>query len=222
MQALKFAEESKMATQTIRVLVADDHPVVRDGLKLFLSLTDGLEWVGEAVNGEQAVNACAMNLPDVVLMDMVMPVMDGLTATRLLHEKFPNIKVIALTSFDDKAHVRKAIEAGAVGFLYKNAEMSELAEAIRSAYAGNIALSPEATHALVKAPSAAPAVGIELTDRERQVLLLVAQGLTNQQIADRLNITMTTARFHVSNILSKLGAANRTEAVRIATQAKLL
>jgi len=208
----------------IRLLIVDDHKVVRNGLQVFISLYDDIEVVGEARNGQQAVEQCATHQPDVVLMDMVMPVMDGPTATRLIREQFPQVQVVALTSFDEEEIVQRAIEAGAVGYLYKDVEEDELIDAIRSAREGRPVLAPEAMKALMDrtvAPVESPAVE-PLTKREREVLSLVAQGMTNPQIAEQLVISTSTVQFHVHNILGKLGVGTRTEAVSIAIQSKLI
>ena len=208
----------------IRLLIVDDHKVVRNGLQVFLSLYDDIEVVGEANNGQQALQQCAAHQPDVVLMDMVMPVMDGPTATRLIREQFPQIQVVALTSFDEEELVNRAVEAGAVGFLYKDVEEDELLGAIRSAREGRPVLAPEALQALMHR-SARPVESstIEpLTKREREVLTLVAQGMTNPQIAEQLVISTSTVQFHVHNILGKLGVGTRTEAVAIAIQNNLI
>jgi NarL family two-component system response regulator LiaR len=208
----------------IRLLIVDDHKVVRNGLQVFISLYDDIEVVGEARNGQQAVEQCATHRPDVVLMDMVMPVMDGPTATRLIREQFPQVQVVALTSFDEEEIVQRAIEAGAVGYLYKDVEEDELIDAIRSAREGRPVLAPEAMKALMDrtvAPVESPAVE-PLTKREREVLSLVAQGMTNPQIAEQLVISTSTVTFHVHNILGKLGVGNRTEAVAMAIQSKLI
>jgi len=208
----------------IRLLIVDDHKVVRNGLQVFISLYDDIEVVGEARNGQQAVEQCATHQPDVVLMDMVMPVMDGPTATRLIREQFPKVQVVALTSFDEEEIVQRAIEAGAVGYLYKDVEEDELIDAIRSAREGRPVLAPEAMKALMDrtvAPVESPAVE-PLTKREREVLSLVAQGMTNPQIAEQLVISTSTVQFHVHNILSKLGVGTRTEAVAMAIQSKLI
>jgi NarL family two-component system response regulator LiaR len=202
----------------------DDHKVVRNGLQVFISLYDDIEVVGEARNGQQAVEQCATHQPDVVLMDMVMPVMDGPTATRLIREQFPQVQVVALTSFDEEEIVQRAIEAGAVGYLYKDVEEDELIDAIRSAREGRPVLAPEAMKALMDrtvAPVESPAVE-PLTKREREVLSLVAQGMTNPQIAEQLVISTSTVQFHVHNILGKLGVGTRTEAVAMAIQSKLI
>lgn len=209
---------------TIRLLIVDDHKVVRNGLRVFVSLYDDIEVVGAAKNGQQALDQCRAHQPDVVLMDMVMPVMDGPTATRLIREQFPKVQVVALTSFDEEEIVHQAIEAGAVGFLYKDVEEEELIGAIRCAREGRPVLAPEAMQALMRrtARPMEPSTIEPLTNREREVLSLVAQGLTNPQIAEQLVISPSTVQFHVHNILGKLDVQTRTEAVATAIQSKLI
>lgn len=206
----------------IRVMIVDDHPMVRDGLKVGLTAQPDMEFVGEAENGTEAINLCAQTRPDVILMDMMMPEVDGPTATQVIRGRFPAVQIIALTSFEEPALVRKAIRAGAIGYLLKNVTMDKLAEAVRLAHAGQPIMAPEATRALMNIPEQKQAPGHDLTERERQVLALLAQGLTNLEIAARLSISESTTSFHVSNILSKLNAGNRTEAVRLALEHKLV
>jgi len=208
----------------IRLLIVDDHKVVRNGLRVFISLYDDIKVVGEASNGQRALEQCAAHQPDVVLMDMVMPVMDGPTATRLIREQFPEVQVVALTSFDEEALVHQAIEAGAVGYLHKDVEEEGLIGAIRSAREGRPVLAPEAMQALMNrsARPMEPATAEPLTKREREVLTLMAQGMTNPQIAEQLVISPSTVQFHVHNILGKLGVGTRTEAVAMAIQSKLI
>jgi two-component system, NarL family, response regulator LiaR len=206
----------------IRVMIVDDHTVVRSGLGAFLMTCDDLALVGEAKNGEQAVRLCDQAQPDVVLMDLIMTGMDGPTATRLIREKHPNIQVIALTSYKDKELVHAAIQAGAIGYLLKDVSAEELARAIRSAYAGKPTLAPEAAEALIQSTRGqGMKPGDDLTEREREVLKLMADGLNNQQIADRLVLSVYTVKSHVSNILSKLNVSTRTEAVSFALKNKL-
>jgi NarL family two-component system response regulator LiaR len=206
----------------IKVLVVDDHPVVRDGLRLFLTVTTGMLCVGEAVNGEEAVQLCAEITPDVVLMDLMMPGMGGVAATRAIREHFPQTQVVALTSFDDKQLIQQAIQAGALGYLLKNSSMETLAEAVQAAYRGKSSLSPELMRSLASVTSPEEKVGGDLTEREREVLALMTEGLTNAAIARKLYISDATARFHVSNVLAKLGVTNRTEAVRLAIKQGLI
>ncbi|MBN2469885.1 MAG: response regulator transcription factor [Anaerolineae bacterium] len=209
--------------KTIKVLVVDDHKVVRDGLKAFLLAYDDIELVGEARNGEDAVLFCAHKQPDVVLMDLVMPRMDGAEATRRILEINPAIKVIALTSFPEEDLVQNTLRAGAISYLLKDVEDAELATAIRSAMAGRSTLAPEAAQALIHAAaSSGENLGHDITEREREVLALMVQGLKNNEIAERLFISYSTTKYHVSSILSKLGASSRTEAVSLALKHNLL
>lgn len=208
--------------QPIKVLVVDDHPVVRDGLRLFLTVTPGMDCVGEAGDGEQAVRLCAEKNPDVVLMDLMMPVMDGVSATRVIRQRFPRIRVVALTSFDDQHLIQQAIRAGALGYLLKNSSMQTLAEAVQAAYLDKSTISPELMRSLASISPHEQAVGSDLTERESEVLTLMAEGLTNSAIARKLFISDATARFHVSNVLAKLGVTNRTEAVRLAIKNGLI
>jgi NarL family two-component system response regulator LiaR len=203
-------------SQPIRVMLVDDHTMVRRGLGTFLKVFDDLQLVGEAESGEAAIQLCAKRLPDVILMDMVMADMDGATATRAIREQFPHVQVIALTSFKEGDLVKRALEAGAIGYLLKDVSADELAEAIRSAHAGRATLSPEAAQALVATTNQPPAPGLDLTERELEVLALMVEGLNNTQIAGRLIVSSSTIKSHVSNILSKLGVASRTEAVTLA------
>lgn len=207
---------------TIRVLLVDDHSVVRSGLSVFLMAFDDLELVGEASDGEAALRACATLHPDVVLMDLVMPGMDGIAATRAIRERFPHIRVIALTSFPDREKVQGALRAGALSYLMKNVSADELAAAIRSAVAGRPTLAPEATQVLVQSAAAPPSPGDDLTPREREVLELMVEGLHNNQIAERLVVSRATVKSHVSNVLAKLGVSSRSEAVALALRQRLV
>jgi NarL family two-component system response regulator LiaR len=208
-------------TKTIRVMLVDDHAVVRSGLGAFLSVVPDLELVGEAENGEEAVVRCGLLRPDVILMDLIMPGADGLAATRLIHEKYPQVRVIALTSFHEDALVQGALQAGATGYLMKNVSARELAVAIRAAHQGKTTLSPEAAEALVQARVRAQEIDC-LTEREREVLKLMVDGLSNAQIAERLVVSLSTVKFHIGNILMKLGVENRVAAVSLAMHNKLV
>jgi NarL family two-component system response regulator LiaR len=214
-------------TPTIRVMIVDDHEVVRNGIRFSLLAFDDLVLVAEAESGEEAVRLCeemagSSNMPQVILMDMLMPDMDGVATTRAILEIHPSIQIIALTSFERGTLVQDALEAGAIGYLLKDAAIDELAGAIRAACAGRVTLAPAAVQALAQLAEAPPTVGHDLTEREEQVLALVVEGLSNLQIARRLGISPSTARFHVSTILSKLGAANRAEVAALAVKHGLI
>jgi NarL family two-component system response regulator LiaR len=209
-------------SQPIRVMLVDDHTMVRRGLVTFLKVFDDLELAGEAESGEAAIKLCAEILPDVILMDMVMPDMDGAAATRAIRQQFPQVQVIALTSFKQGDLVKNALEAGAIGYLLKDVSADELAHAIRAAHAGRATLSPEAAQTLVETANLPPRPGLDLTDRELEVLSLMVEGLNNTQIAGRLTVSSSTIKSHVSNILSKLGVASRTEAVTLALRSHLI
>lgn len=208
--------------KAIRVMIVDDHDIVRRGLELFLRVFDDLVFVGEADNGETAINLCGQVLPDVVLMDMVMPKMDGATATRIIREQYPCTQVIGLTSFKDDQYVLNAVNAGAIGYLLKDVSAGELAHAIRSAYAGRSSLSTEAAKALIEAANHSFGNSPTLTMRESEVLALMVEGLNNIDIAKKLIIAPSTVKTHVSSILSKLEATNRTEAVSKAVRLRLV
>jgi len=204
-------------------MVVDDHQVVRQGYVMFLKAFPDLELVGEAANGQEAVQLCETLEPDVVLMDMIMPKLNGVEATRKILQQFPAIKVIALTSFsDDQDLVQQALAAGATSYLFKDVSIDDLAEAIRKAYAGTPTLAPEATKMLIKMTRRPTDPEFHLTERENEVLELLAQGLNNRQIAERLILSRSTIKFHVSSILGKLGVSTRTEAVSVAHQHGLL
>jgi len=206
----------------IRVMLVDDHTMVRRGLATFLKVFDDLELAGEAASGEAAIQLCAQVRPDVVLMDMVMPGMDGVTATQAIRRQFPGVQVIALTSFKDKSLVEEALQAGAIGYLLKNVSADEVARAIRAAHAGRATLSPEAAQVLVQAATQPPTPGQDLTEREGDVLALLVEGLTNTQIAAKLVVSPSTIKSHVSHILSKLGVSSRTEAAALALRRGLV
>lgn len=207
---------------TIKVLLVDDHNVVRSGLAAFLMAYDDLELVGEANNGEEAVRKAKELSPDVVLMDLVMPQMDGAEATGEIMEYDPDLKVIALTSFKEKDLIERVLEAGAIGYLLKNVGADELAEAIRDAYDGKPTLAPEAAQALIQKTRTPKNQIEELTPRELEVLQLMGEGLTNPQIAEELVISNSTVKFHVSSILGKLHVESRTEAVVYAMKHDLI
>jgi DNA-binding NarL/FixJ family response regulator len=213
----------------IRILIADDHAMVRRGMRDFLELHEDLAVIGEAADGAEAIELTAQLAPDVVVMDLLMPVVDGIAATAAIKAAHPDVEVVALTSFIEESRVVAAIEAGASGFLLKDADADDLAAAIRAAAAGEVHLDPAVAGVVARrmrarpGPAGAgadgPAGGLaSLTAREREVLAGVARGLSNRAIADELAITERTARTHVSNILAKLGLASRTQAALFAVQ----
>lgn len=206
----------------IRVVIVDDHDMLREGLSAFLRAFPDLKLVGEASNGAQALEVCRQEQPDIVLMDLVMPIMDGVAATQALLEESPSLRVVALTSFGEEELVERALKAGAVGYLLKNVTADELAEAIRAAHAGYRVLSPEAEQALTRAMDRRNTSRHDLTEREKEVLKLMAEGLSNPEIANRLVISRYTVKNHVSNILSKLGVTSRTEAAMLAIKSGLI
>lgn len=207
----------------IRVMLVDDHAVVRSGLSAFLLAYEDFDLVGEAAGGEEALRLCEALKPDVILMDLVMPGMDGAQATALILEKCPQVQIIALTSFKEQELVEGAIKAGAISYLLKDVSADELADAIRAAHSGEPTLSPEAAQVLIRAtrqPEKKP--GFDLTEREKEVLALMVEGLNNRQISEKLVVSVSTTKFHVSSILAKLGVSSRTEAVSFALKNKLL
>lgn len=206
----------------IRVMIVDDHAVVRSGLSTFLMVFDDLEMVAEAGSGEQALRLCGEKQPDVVLMDLVMPGMDGAQTTKAIKEAYPQVQVIALTSFREEELVQGALQAGALSYLLKNVAADDLADAIRAAHAGKPTLSPEATQALIHAATKPKPIQYDLTPREKDVLALMVEGLSNPQIAERLVVSQSTVKFHVSSVLSKLNVSSRTEAVALTLQEDLL
>jgi NarL family two-component system response regulator LiaR len=206
----------------IRILLVDDHAVVRSGLGTFLLVNQDMELVAEATDGAEAIQMANLHTPDVILMDLMMPGMDGITATRAIHQKFPQIKIIALTSFSEQNLVQGALQAGAIGYLQKNVTAMELANAIRSAHAGRMILSSEAAQALAQSVTQAHLPGNDLTERERDVLRCLVKGLNNNEIADKLVISLGTVKYHVSNIFQKLGVDSRVEAVKLAIEQKLV
>ena len=213
---------NEISSSPIRVVVVDDHTMVRKGLSLFLRAFDDLELAGEAETGAEAIQICDELLPDVILMDLVMPDMDGVDAIRAICQKHPQIFVIALSSFKEGTRIMNALEAGAIGYLTKDISAEELAWAIRAAHSGRATLSPDVSQALVQAANKSPAPGSDLTEREREILALMVEGLNNTQIAGKLSVSPSTVKSHVSNILSKLGVSSRTEAVTLAFRHKLV
>jgi NarL family two-component system response regulator LiaR len=214
--------EASQTPETIRVMLVDDHNVVRSGLATFLRAYDDLELVGEASNGAEAVDLCRRNKPDVILMDLMMPEMDGIAATRAILADYPETRVIAMTSFEEEELVQGVLAAGAISYLLKNVTSDELAAAIRAASVGRSTLSPEAAKVLVQATRPAEQPWLELTEREREVLGLVVQGQSNRQIANGMFISVATVKAHVSSILSKLQVSSRAEAIAYAIKHRLV
>ena len=203
-------------SETIRVLIVDDHEMVREGLAAMLKTAPDMTLVGQVSDGDYAVTFCSATCPDVILMDLEMPRVDGVTATRRIRERCPQTQIIALTSFSEDDRIQAALEAGVIGYLLKNIPAGQLQEAIRNAHVGRSTLAPEAAQSLIQASMRPPSLGDDLTKRELEVLALLVEGQTNQQIAQSLEISLSTAKFHVSTILSKLNASSRTEATSLA------
>lgn len=208
-------------TERIRVMLVDDHAIVRGGLGKFLLVNPDMELVAEAESGEEAINLCGCFKPDVVIMDLMMPGMDGITATRQIRQRYPATQVIALTSFRDENLVQGALQAGAIGYLLKNVTAADLARAVRAAKAGKMTLCSEATETLTQSVLR-PAPQHDLSDRERDVLALLVKGMNNNEIAETLYISLGTVKFHVRNIFMKLGVENRVEAVKLALKQHLV
>jgi len=206
----------------IQVVIVDDHEMIRRGVAVSLHTFNDIEVVGEATNGSEAVALCASLQPDVVLMDVVMPDMNGVEATTRIRRQNPAIQIIILTSFNEPQSVEQAIKAGAIGYLFKDVSREELGQAIRDAKAGIPTLAQEATQALMSAVTQPAAPGYDLTAREREVLTLVVQGLNNPQIAAQLNVSRATVNTHVSHILEKLGVENRLAAAALAHKHNLI
>lgn len=206
----------------IKVLIVDDHPILRHGIKTMLFTFDDIVVVGEAGSGTEALARCQETNADVILMDVVMPGMTGVETTRAVLKRYPQVKIIILTSFPNQDLVQEALEAGAVGFLLKDAPIDTLGDAIRSAHAGHSTLAPEATQALIKNRSRPPKLGHDLSDREREVLALVVEGLSNEEIANRLVISVNTVRKHVSACMTKLEASNRAQVAAQAVRLQIV
>ncbi len=212
-----MAEEQK-----IRVIIADDHDMVRKGLRVLLENFDDIEVIGEAGDGQAAVDICRRLSPHVVLMDMIMPRLGGIEATERLRVVCPDVHVIALTSFENEDNVQRALKAGAIAYLMKNVSGDELANAVRRAFNGLSTLAPEAAQILIRATTRPPSPGHDLTEREREILALMVEGLNNREIGERLVISSSTVKNHVSNILSKLGTTSRTQAVAVTVENNIL
>jgi NarL family two-component system response regulator LiaR len=208
--------------EKIRVMLVDDHNVVRSGLATFLRAFEDLELVGEARNGLEALLLCHEKQPDVILMDLIMPEMDGIAATRSILEDYPQMKIIAMTSFEEEELVQGVLSAGAMSYLLKNVTADELAKAIRDAFSGKSTLSPEAVRVLVQATRPVRQSFCDLTGRETEVLQLVVQGQSNQQIAAAMVISVATVKAHISSILAKLQVSSRTEAIAFAIKNKIV
>jgi NarL family two-component system response regulator LiaR len=207
----------------IRVLIADDHAVVREGLRTFLDLQDGIEVVGEAGDGEEAIAEAERLQPDVIVIDLVMPRLDGVHAMRELRERVPRARAIVLTSFLDDEHLLPAMRAGAAGYLLKNVQPQELARAVRAAVAGEALIDPAVAARLVDSLGDGREDWVErLTPREREVLVLIGRGFANKRIADELGIAEKTVKVHVSHVLAKLGVADRTQAALFAVREGLV
>lgn len=213
-----------MDNTPIRVLIVDDQFIVRSGLSTFVAIQPDLVLAGEAKDGEEAVRLSATLQPDVILMDMIMPRMNGVEATKAILETQPHIKILALTSFKEKEMVQEILRAGAKGYMLKDVSADELADAIHNVHVGRTALAPEAMQALIEQRAAENhfSHGDDLTERERDVLTLMVKGLSNPQIAEQLIVSLSTVKFHVSSILGKLQATTRSEAVRLALQHHLV
>jgi NarL family two-component system response regulator LiaR len=204
----------------IRVVLVDDHAQMHRIVYTILGATSDIRLVGQAANGQEGIALCEQYQPDVVLMDVVMPVVDGIEATQILHERFPEIKILVLSSFQDHESVYSMLRNGAVGYLIKSSLAEDLAETIRTTFQGKMVFSSEIGAQLVLPPQ--PAVDFHLTDRELAVLVLLAEGLTNQQSAQKLSISTSTLKFHMSNIYQKLGVMTRSEALVLAAKNNLI
>jgi two-component system, NarL family, response regulator LiaR len=209
----------------IRLIVVDDHLKVHQGIAAIIDAFDDLEIVGHASNGQEAISLIYEQQPDLVLMDVVMPVMSGIEATRRIHATQPHVKILALSSFQDTDSVREMLNAGAVGYVLKNASIDDLAHTVRAAHSGKVVLSPEVSSMLLHLPAATSqtrSADYGLTQREREILGLVVSGRNNGEIAAVLTISLSTVKFHVSSIFGKLGVTNRVEAARLAMESGLL
>ena len=204
----------------IRVMIVDDHGMVRRGLTAYLSSETDISVVAEARDGQEAIQVCENLQPDVILMDLIMPELGGVAAIRIINNRWPQIRIVALTSFQEKELVQDALKAGALSYLLKNVSGKDLAAAIRDSYAGRPMLAKEAVDALIQMDD--DDLGKDLTLREREVLRLLCKGLTNPEIALQLSVSRSTVKAHVSNILTKLAVSNRAEAIALAIEKKIL
>ena len=204
----------------IRVVMVDDNAQMHRIVHVILGATTDIKLVGQGANGQEGIALCEQYQPDIALMDVVMPVMDGIEATKVLHERFPAIKVLVLSSFQDHESVYAMLRNGAVGYLTKGSLAQDLAETIRATFQGKMVFSSEVGAQLVSPPQ--PAVDFHLTDRELEVLVLLAEGLTNQQSAQKLSISQSTLKFHMTNIFEKLGVQTRSEALVLAAKNNLI
>jgi len=212
-----------MSKVPIRILTVDDHKVVRKGLEVFLDVFDDFLLIGEATNAKEAISMCEEIEPDVILMDLVMPDMSGTEAIQAIHEAYPDIRIIALTSFVDEDLIRNALNAGATSYIMKNTDINELANTIRLAFAGQSTLAPEAKRILIEPNTDKKTSNAHhLTKREMEILELIVSGASNRQISEKLQISLSTVKFHVSAVLSKLHVSSRTEAATYAVQNKLV
>jgi NarL family two-component system response regulator LiaR len=206
----------------IRILVVDDHIRVHESITLAIKAFDDLEIVGHGSNGHEAIQLCGELFPDIIIMDVIMPGMNGLEATKIIHETHPGIRILALSSFQDIEAARGMMEAGASGYLLKNSSIDDLAQTIRTVFAGKSVMSPEITAALLQPAAALPTKNYGLTPREKEILALMVAGLNNGEIAERLTISLATAKFHVSGVLTKLNVSSRVEAVALALSQRLV
>lgn len=211
-----------MIGEPIRVLLVDDHRQVHQAVAAILRMVDDIELAGQGSNGQEAIDLCAELAPDLVLMDVVMPVMDGVTATAIIHEQFPDVKILVLSSFQDHESVYAMLRNGASGYVTKSALTSELIDTIRTAHQGQVVLSPEVAARLLQQESSSAVERFHLTDRELEVLVLMAAGHTMNQIGQKLVISPSTVKFHINNILAKLGVKTRSEALIIAAKNNLV
>jgi len=212
--------QQKTDENSIRVVLVDDHLQMHRIVHATLGATSDIKPVGQAANGQEGIALCEQYQPDIVLMDVVMPLMDGIEATKVLHERFPSIKILVLSSFQDHESVYAMLRNGAVGYLIKSSLAQDLAETIRTTFQGKMVFSSEVGAQLVSSPQ--PAINFYLTDRELEVLVLLAEGLTNQQSAQKLSISQSTLKFHMTNIYEKLGVQTRSEALVLAAKNNLI